>query len=102
MIEEQIYFVLAILETGQLIGDCIPNTTPLQKKSRMAREKLFYRGFFFSPKNLPGKGLGSAQTFEIPENSGQKLCEIDNFPIKSSTRNMGYCNTGNKETNQEL
>lgn len=47
MIEEQIYFVLAILETGQLIGDRIPNTTPLQKKSRMAREKLFYRGFIF-------------------------------------------------------
>lgn len=47
MIDEQIYFVLAILETGQLIGDRIPNTTPLQKKSRMAREKLFYRGFIF-------------------------------------------------------
>lgn len=47
MIEEQIYFVLAILETGQLIGDRIPNTIPLQKKPKTAREKLFYRGFIF-------------------------------------------------------
>lgn len=42
----------SILETGQLIGDHIPNTTPLQKKSRMAKEKLFDRGLFIPPKNL--------------------------------------------------
>lgn len=28
-------------------------------------------------------------------------CEIDTVSIKSSTRNMGYHNTGSKETNQE-
>lgn len=67
----------------------------------MEKEKLFYRGlFFFLLKSYLIKVLECTDIWDPREQ--QKLCEIDNFPIKSSTRNMGYYNTGNKETNQEL
>lgn len=48
MIDEQIYFVLAILETGQLIGDRIPNTTPLQKNQEWQEKSSSTEDLFFS------------------------------------------------------
>lgn len=48
MIEEQIDFISAILETGELIGDCIPNTTPLQKYQEWQEKSSSTEDLFFS------------------------------------------------------